>query len=113
MPAAAGVDGFEVFIDRDDGRNRLLYAKGECTQAEYETRIFLHIAPVNLVDLPPYSQGSSFENRDFPLDYYGGRPEGECVAIVPLPEYPIASIRTGQHIPGQGDLWARELKPAP
>ena len=113
MPAAAGADAFEVFIDRDDGRNRLLYAKGECSQADYETRIFLHIAPVDLADLPSHSQGSSFENRDFQLPDYGGRPEGECVAIVPLPDYPIAAIRTGQYIPGRGELWARELTPAP
>ena len=29
--------------------------------------------------------------------------------MIPLPDYPIASIRTGQHIPGQGDMWAVEL----
>ena len=106
---AAGPDAFAVFLDRDGGRNRLLYYKVDCTNADYATRIFLHIAPVNLADLPDYSRGSSFENRDFPIDYYGGRPGGECIALVPLPDYPIASIRTGQHIPGQGDMWAAEL----
>ena len=109
QPEPAGPDAFEVFLDRDAGRNRLLYYKANCTNADYATRIFLHIAPVNRADLPDYSQGSGFENRDFPIAYYGGRPGGECVAIVPLPDYPIASIRTGQHIPGQGDLWAVEL----
>ena len=109
QPELAGPDAFAVFLDRDAGRNRLLYSKANCTDADYATRIFLHIAPVNRADLPDYSRGSSFENRDFPVDYYGGRPGGECIALVPLPDYPIASIRTGQHIPGQGDLWAVEL----
>ena len=95
-PPAAGPAAFEVFLDRAEGRNRLLYAKAACAPADYETRIFLHIAPVNLGDLPTSSRGRNFENRDFPLDYYGGRPGGDCVAIVPLPDYPLASLRTGQ-----------------
>ena len=105
-PAAAGPAAFEVFLDQAEGRNRLLYAKGECTQADYETRIFLHITPVNLADLPAYSQGSSFENRDFQLPDYGVRLEGECLGIVPLPDYPIAAIGTGQ-----AGLWERNFHP--
>ena len=106
QPPAAGSDAFEVFIDRDADRNRLLYAKGECSQAEYETRIFLHIAPVNLADLPAHSQGSSFENRDFQLPDYGIRIEGECLAIVPLPDYPFAAIGTGQ-----AGFWEMDFHP--
>ena len=95
-PPAAGPAAFDVFIDRDAGRNRLLYAKRDCTRAEYETRVTLHITPANPADLPAYRRDSGFENRDFPIDWYGGRPGGDCVAIVPLPYYPIAAIRTGQ-----------------
>ena len=87
---------FEVFLDRDAGRNRLLYSKEDCALAEYETRITLHIYPVDLANLPAGRRDSGFDNRDFLPDFYGGRPGGECVAIVPLPEYPIAAIRTGQ-----------------
>ena len=106
MPAAVGPDAFDVFIDRDDGRNRLLYAKGDCAQDEFETRVTLHIAPVDLADLPAYSQGSNFENRDFQLPDYGVRLDGECLAIVPLPDYPIAAIGTGQ-----SGLWERNFHP--
>ena len=95
-PQPARAEAFEVFSDRDAGRNRLLYAKTDCTQAEYETRVTLHITPANPADLPAYRRASGFDNRDFPLDWFGGRPGGECVAIVPLPDYPIAAIRTGQ-----------------
>ena len=106
-PAAAGAEGFEVFLDQGDGRNRLLYAKGDCTQAEFETRVTLHIAPVKPADLPAYSRGSDFENRDFQPPDYGVRTTGgECLAIVPLPDYPIASIRTGQ-----GGLWEVNFRP--
>ena len=93
----ANPDAFAVFLDQDAaGRYRLLYAKGGCTQSEYETRVTLHIAPADLADLPGHRRGHSFDNRDFLLDVYGGRPGGECLAAVPLPEYPIAYLRTGQ-----------------
>ena len=108
-PPANQSAAFDVILDRADGRHRLLYAKANCTDADYATPIFLHIAPVDLADLPDYSQGGSFENRDFPIDYYGGRPGGDCAAVVPLPEYPIAGIRTGQFAAGQGEVWAVEL----
>ena len=95
-PAAANPDAFAVFIDRNGGRRRLLYAKGNCAPSEYETPITLHIYPENLADLPFYLWNGGLDNRDFSLWAYGGRPGGDCVAVVPLPDYPIAEIRTGQ-----------------
>ena len=100
-------DAFAVFLDRDAaGRSRLLYAKRDCTQSDFATRVTLHIAPANLADLPAHRRGHTFENRNFHLDYYGGRPGGECIAAVPLPDYPIAEIRTGQ-----GNRWQVNLYP--
>ena len=103
----ADPDAFAVFIDRDTaGGQRLLYAKRGCTPAEFESRITLHIAPADLADLPANRRGHTFENRNFYLDYYGGRPGGECIAAVPLPDYPIAAIQTGQT-----DRWEVNLYP--
>ena len=96
QPPAANPDAFEVFIDQDAGRNRLLYAKEECSPVEYETRVTLHIYPANPADLPPRYRESGYENRDFALENYGGRPGGECLAAFPLPDYPIAALYTGQ-----------------
>ena len=87
---------FTVFIDREDGRHRLLYAKADCALAEYQTPVTLHIHPERLVDLPFYLWNGGVDNRDFALDAYGGRPGGECIAVVPLPDYPIQALRTGQ-----------------
>ena len=103
-PAAA--NAFDVFLDRAGGRNRLLYAKKNCAPAEYETRVTLHIYPVDLADLPARRRDSGFDNRDFLLEVYGGRPGGECIAVVPLPDYPIQALRTGQ-----ADRWQRDLYP--
>ena len=105
---AAGPEGFAVFLDREEGRNRLLYAKGECSQAEYETLIFLHIYPENLADLPFYRWAEGKENRDFSLSRYGVRPGRECLAAFPMPDYPAAALRTGQE-----DSWEVNLYPAP
>ena len=107
QPPPANPDAFAVFLDRDAaGRPRLLYAKAGCTQSEYETRVTLHITPADLADLPAYNRGNSFDNRDFLLDVYGGRPGGDCIAAIPLPEYPIAEIRTGQ-----AGIWETNLYP--
>ena len=103
-PAAA--NAFAVFIDRQDGRHRLLYVKTDCAPAEYQTPVTLHIHPERLADLPFYLWQGGVDNRDFALDAYGGRPGGECIAVVPLPDYPIAAIHTGQ-----ADRWAVNLHP--
>ena len=102
----ADANAFAVFLDRDEGRNRLIYAKKNCAQTEYETRVTLHIYPVNPADLPAGRRDSGFDNRDFLLDEYGGRPGGECIAVVPLPDYPIQALRTGQ-----GNRWEVNLYP--
>ena len=105
-PEPAHREAFDVFLDRDAGRNRLLYAKKNCSPAEYETRVTLHIYPVNRADLPAELRDSGFDNRDFHLTVYGGRPGGECLAVVYLPDYPVAALRTGQ-----AGVWETHLYP--
>ena len=96
QPQPARPEAFDVFLDQDGNRNRLLYAKSDCSQAEYETPVILHIYPESLADLPFYLWKGGLDNRDFPSPAYGGRPGGECIAVFPLPDYPIAAIHTGQ-----------------
>ena len=102
----ASSNAFDVFLDREADRNRLLYTKPHCAPAEYETPATLHIYPENLADLPFYFWKDGLDNRDFSLANYGGRPGGECIAVFPLPNYPIAAIRTGQ-----AGRWAVNLYP--
>ena len=95
----AGPESFVVFLEQEaDGRSRLLYAKPDCSEEEYQTKITLHIYPAQATDLPPYTytRKSGHENRDFYLTHFGGRPGGECLAVVALPDYPIKAIYTGQ-----------------
>ena len=107
QPPPAAPDAFAVFLDQDPaGGYRLLYAKGDCAAEEYATRPFLHIRPENLADLPFYLWQSGVDNREFPLNRYGVRLGGECLAVYPLPDYPIASILTGQT-----GIWETHLYP--
>ena len=93
----AGPDAYAVFLDWNAaGRPGLFYAKAECSPADYETPVFLQLYPENLTDLPFYLWAGGQENREFPLLRYGFRPGGSCIAVVPLPDYPIAALRTGQ-----------------
>ncbi len=101
---------FEIFLESgDSGDKRLIYYKSDCSRPEYETRFYLHIYPFDPAALSPERREVGFANQDFHLPYYGGWPGGQCFAIVPLPDYPIAELRTGQYIPGQGQLWTAEL----
>ena len=98
---------FAVFLDQDAaGGYRLIYAKESCAPAEYEASTFLHIIPESRADLPFYLWQSGVDNWDFPLSRYGVRSGGECIAVVPLPDYPIAAILTGQ-----GGVWEKSLYP--
>ena len=107
QPALRAV--FDVFLEQDaDGRQRLLYAKADCSAEEYQRRVALHIYPAN----PAHFPGQEFEHRDFHLARYGGRPGGDCLAAVPLPDYPIRSLRTGQAGSWSGSLYP-PADPAP
>ena len=88
----------------------LVYVKEPCDPADTETRFFLHITPERAGDLPGARQVYGFDNLDF--DFFpkrGALFDGKCAARAPLPEYAIASIRTGQFIRGEGELWSTEF----
>lgn len=69
---------------------------------------FLHIYPVAVQDLPVESREYGFENRDFRFQDYSSVVGETCVVARPLPDYPIASIRTGQYDEA-GKIWAADL----
>ena len=86
----------------------LTYLRDGCTEAEAAARFFLHVEPAEARDLPAHRREYGFANLDFNLEANGARIEGDCVAVVPLPAYPIASVRTGQY-DATGELWATEF----
>ena len=92
---------------------RLLYLRESCAAADTTAEFFLHIVPEDIADLPEDRRDAGFAHAGFAFDRQGSRFDGKCLATVPLPDYPLKEIRTGQHIPGQGDLWSVELIAAP
>ena len=86
----------------------LVYVKEPCEQEDVAARFFLHVVPESVNDLPEERRGIGFDNLDFDFFPNGALFDGRCAARVPLPDYPVASIRTGQHA-GGGELWSAEF----
>ena len=87
----------------------LVYVKEPCEQADTEARFFLHVIPERVGDLPEARRKFGFDNLDFRFFLNGAWFDGKCAARVPLPDYPIASVRTGQFVGGVGEVWSAEF----
>ena len=97
---------FDVYID--DGR--LIYVKDSCTAHNRDLPFFLHVFPADESDLPDDRQEFGFDNLDFELMQRGGELNGDCFAVVGLPAYDVASIRTGQWVRGEGEVWEASIE---
>ena len=91
----------------------LTYVKEPCEASDVERLFFLHVRPERTSDLPERRRAVGFENLDFDFRLRGAVFDGKCAALVSLPEYPIASLRTGQWISGEGEAWAVTVRPSP
>ena len=101
---AAIAGGFALHLDG----TRLTYAGEPCGWAETAAPVFLHVFPANDDDLPSEHRWRGYDRRDFLFRERGARFDGACLATVPLPDYPIARIRTGQVRDGD-QLWTVEF----
>ena len=102
------------YFDLYELDNRLLYLRETCAAADTAAPFFLHIIPEQATDLPAERRDAGFAHAGFAFARHGGPFDGKCLAATSLPEYPIKEMRTGQHIPGQGDpLWSVQLIAAP
>ncbi len=92
------------FFDVYRYEDRLVYLRESCHPNDLRERFFVHVLPVNETDLPDWRKRHGFDNRDFVFYEYGVRFDGKCMVVVPLPEYEISSIRTGQYT-REGEVW--------
>ena len=93
--------------------NHLLYVREPCQPADLAAWFFLALYPVDGADLPGPRQQHGFDNLDFPFAKHGVRSGDFCLAVVPLPDYEIATIHTGQVVPVDGGyhhLWEGEIR---
>ena len=101
---------FDVYIH--DGA--MYYVKENCSREDAAPRFFRHFFPANPSDLPDYRRAYGFDNRSFDFGSRGGFFDGHCITQEPLPDYPIARIRTGQWLPDEGrQLWQADFVPDP
>ena len=78
------------------------YRPTACRPADRQSTFLLHVEPVHVHDLPAHRRPHGFDNLDFDFVRRGIQPDHQCLAIGPLPAYPIARIRAGQFIRGEG-----------
>ena len=96
---------FDVYMDS----GRLLYHKSDCGAVDRDTRFFLHLDAVDYDDLPEGRREHGFDNLNFNLLQHGGETvDGDCVALIDLPEYEIDRIHTGQ-FSQDGRVWEGEF----
>lgn len=84
----------------------LAYVRDPCFADDVARDFFLHVTPADVDDLPRGRGEHGFDNLDFPFARYGVRFDGACLAVVPLPDYAIAGIRTGQWSRHGGESWS-------
>ena len=100
---------FDVHLE--DGT--LFYVKTPCVQADTDAPFFVHVQPARLGDLPRSRHRHGFDTLDFRFGGFdlhwhyvtGDLFDGVCMAALELPDYPIASIATGQYTRGGASLW--------
>ena len=84
---------FNIYINR----RTLIYSREHCELADTDARFFLHIVPKDVNDLNIQRQEIGFDNLSFNFSRYGIKSQNKCIAVVPLPDYAIDNLRTGQH----------------
>lgn len=103
--APAARERFNVYLTA----RRLVYVRESCAQADVESRMFLHFLPADAAALPPARRDIGFDNADFQFAERGAAIDGRCVATVPLPEYRVARVRTGELRRTGGEVWRAEF----
>ena len=96
----------------------LHYLSADCAPllADADSAVFLHIFSADSADMPADRREYGFENRDFWLAMHeafftrAAFFDGKCIVRRPLPDYPIARIRTGQNAAASGgDEWRADI----
>ena len=97
-------DDFDVYFT-DDGY--LVYVREPCHSSDITEDFFVHVIPVDLKELPEHRKQYEFDNLDFTFFDRGFKDGEKCAAMIKVPDYDIANIRTGQYN-DEGPIWQSE-----
>ena len=90
--------------------NAVVYRKSPCSEADVQAEFFLHVVPEDLEDLPADRRQHGFGGGHFRYGEYAALDfGGRCIMAQPLPDYPVARIRTGQFNPEGDQIWTAEF----
>ena len=90
---------------------RLTYFKEQCSPADATAPFLLQVIPA--AGLPAWWRPHDFGSPHFSIAADGVMADGTCAALVRLPDYPAAAIRTGQYAPDGGAIWQAQVSVAP
>ena len=99
---------FTLYLNETD--RTLTYVKEPCAAPDPDAPFFLHARPERISDLPERRRAVGFDNLDFDFRLRGAVFDGKCAALISLPEYPIADLRTGQWVQGEGEKWVATVR---
>lgn len=96
---------FAVHVGQNE--SHLIYVKRACDDEAIGPAFFLRVHPVRAGDLSPGRRERGFDELDFDFTKNGIRDKDVCLIFVPLPEYAIARISTGQR--AAREIWRVEI----
>ena len=97
---------FDIYLGDD---RTLVYVRTPCRSEDVTDRFFLHIFPNDVEDLPGDRPDFGFDNLDYDFGDRGLISSQRCAIEIELPDYDIASIRTGQFTDDEGSIWTGEF----
>ena len=100
---------FDLYVPRQLRAGVLRYVREPCAPQDVRRRFFLHVVPDARSVLPGARRPSGFDSLDFEFGEQGALLDGACVAMLALPDYDIARLRTGQFDADAGVVWQVEL----
>ena len=81
------------------GDDALIYVRAPCVREDAKYLLFVEATPEDPKDLPGPRLRYGSHHREFRADKRPVLFEGKCIAVLPLPDYPLSGIRTGQYGP--------------
>ena len=91
---------FDVHLDED----ALFHVRDPCVREDVGFKVFLKVVPEDPKDLPERIPRHGSRGLRVFFQRSGVLFEGKCMAVLPLPDYPVSSIRTGQQ-PSRHSGW--------
>ena len=87
---------FDVYL----GDGALIHVREPCVREDVPSRVFVEVTPEDPKDperrLPGWRRRYGLKGFSIAFRRIGVLFEGKCMAILPLPDYPVSGIRTGR-----------------